>query len=57
MSRRRNVAISAFALVLIAAPFLPDGGSPPAIETASVPGDICCGRDRGSRHRHPGHAA
>ena len=47
MSRRRNVAISAFALVLIAAPFLPDGGAPPAIETASVPGDVLAGATAG----------
>ncbi len=37
MSRRRTIAIGAFALVLLGAPFLPDGDTPPAIETASVP--------------------
>src|SRR5688572_26746849 len=37
MSRRRNIAIGALALVLLGAPFLPDGDTPPAIETAAVP--------------------
>ena len=37
MSRRRNIAIGALALVLLGAPFLPDGDTPPAIETTAVP--------------------
>jgi hypothetical protein len=37
MSRRRTIAIGSLALVLLGAPFLPDGDTPPALETASVP--------------------
>ena len=38
MSRRRTIAIGSLALVLLGAPFLPDGDTPPALETAAVPG-------------------
>ena len=38
MSRRRNIAIGSLALVLLGAPFLPDGDTPPALETAARPG-------------------
>ena len=37
MSRRRNLAIGSLALVLLGAPFLPDGDTPPALETAARP--------------------
>src|SRR4026209_889491 len=38
MSRRRTIAIGSLALVLLGAPFLPDGDTPPALETSSTPG-------------------
>ena len=38
MSRRRTIAIGSLALVLLGAPFLPDGDTPPALETSSAPG-------------------
>ena len=38
MPRRRTIAIGSLALVLVGAPFLPDGDTPPALETASTPG-------------------
>ena len=38
MSRRRTLAIGSLALVLLGAPFLPDGDTPPALETSSTPG-------------------
>ena len=37
-SRRRTIAIGSLALVLLGAPFLPDGDTPPALETSSTPG-------------------
>ena len=39
LSRRRRIAIGSLALVLLGAPLLPDGDKPPALETASVPGE------------------
>ncbi|MET1058687.1 MAG: C39 family peptidase [Nocardioides sp.] len=38
MSRRRTIAIGSLALLLLGAPFLPDGDTPPALETGSAPG-------------------
>ena len=38
LSRRRRIAIGSLALVLLGAPFLPDGDTPPALEASSTPG-------------------
>ena len=49
MPRRRTIAIGSLALVLVGAPFLPDGDTPPALETASTPGVVARRRDTAAR--------